>query len=231
MKQLFWKECRQNQPVLWVAFCLLTFPYALALCLMVWGMFRPGDSLPWQYCLWFASFYSIVLTQLAIALIGGNVIAGEKADRSAEFAAYLPVGPGKRLAAKLLLAAAVFAAVWLPNVPVHWFFLGQSYVSETAQVGEVVGSLSGVLITGLLLFCVAWLCSSVSNSPAISVALALLAPVVIAGSISLIARFGVGIHPRMHLAFVGFWYDAVAIPLAAVCFAVGTWFYLRRVEP
>ena len=51
-----------------------------------------------------------------LALLGGNSIAGERVDRSAEFLAYLPVSRGRILASKLLVALAAVPLIWLPNL-------------------------------------------------------------------------------------------------------------------
>ena len=47
-----------------------------------------------------------MISQLSIALIGGNAISGERVDRSAEFLYSLPIARRKLLASKLLFALA-----------------------------------------------------------------------------------------------------------------------------
>jgi ABC-type transport system involved in multi-copper enzyme maturation permease subunit len=231
MTSLVWKEYRQNRQIVWILMVFLCLPYLLGGGAFAWGLLFPDDFQPLGYFVWTASFFSLVLAQLAIAMIGGNLIAGERADRSAEFAAYLPIPKSQSLAAKLLLVAAMAAIIWLPNAPVHWCFLDEAELSINARASKVAELLLGVAVNGLLLFSVAWLCSSILSSPAISVVLALLAPVVIAGVISLTVRFGCDVPLRMHMAVVSFWYNAISVPVSLICFLIGTWLYMRRVEP
>jgi ABC-type transport system involved in multi-copper enzyme maturation permease subunit len=231
MASLVWKEYRQNRAIVWMLLVALCLPYALVACAFVWDLFCRDQLEPGEYWIWHASFYSVALAQLAIAMIGGNLIAGERADRSADFVTYLPISKTRSLAAKLLLVIAMVAAIWLPNVPVHWHFLHGTHLSLDIQAFELMQLLSGVAINGLLLFCVAWLCSSMLESPAISVCIALITPIVLSGAISMMVRFGFDVPLHMHLAAVTFWYYAIAIPLSVICFAIGTWVYMRRVEP
>src|SRR5208282_1173833 len=114
MKWLLWKDFRVNRVVFIAALVLLIIPHALV-AILIWravkqpdpaGLFGPS------------SFYSLGLLQLVFALLGGNSIAGERFDRSAEFLAYLPVSRGRILASKLLVSLAAVPLVWLPNLAV-----------------------------------------------------------------------------------------------------------------
>ena len=114
MKWLIWKDYRVNRLAFITALALMVAPHALA-AILVWRgvpMTCPAE------CFMGSSFYSLGLLQLAFALLGGNSIAGERIDRSAEFLAYLPVSRGRILASKLLVALAAVPLVWLPNLVV-----------------------------------------------------------------------------------------------------------------
>ena len=145
-------------------------PYLIGLfVLWKWGIGGLSADVPyWKVCLGFASVYSIGIAQLAVALIGGNAIAGERVDRSAEFQAYMPIPRRKILSAKLLLAMAMVAVIWLPNAAVLWGTLDA--LMRRGQCSQPRGRrphlpncLRGVwqhCRCGLTFFCVGWLFSS-----------------------------------------------------------------------
>ena len=101
MKWLIWKDYRLNRLIFITALAFLVGPHLLAAILIWYGAEPPNAR-----GLFFAgsTLYSLAFLQLAFALLGGNSIAGERMDRSAEFLAYLPVSRGRILASKLLVA-------------------------------------------------------------------------------------------------------------------------------
>jgi ABC-type transport system involved in multi-copper enzyme maturation permease subunit len=211
----------------------LGMPYVIACCSLIWGVFHPHYTQEWTFCILFASVYSIMLAQLAMALIGGNAIAGERADRSAEFVTYLPIPKSRSLTAKLLLALAMVVAIWLPNMLVQWClvdilspspYIAQSHVFEVAKIQF------NVAINGFVMFCVAWLCSSMLPSPTLAVCIGLITPLIVFGSQGIATQY---FRIPMHVvgAIFDFWHPAICLSLAPICFAIGTWIYLRRVEP
>ena len=127
-----------------------------------------------------SSLYSLALLQLAFALLGGNSIAGERIDRSAEFLAYLPVSRGRLLASKLLVALAAVPLVWLPNLVVLaivWRFTPLASDPREFYIFQWV--LGTIAITGLTFFCVAWLFSCMLQSPTFSVCAGLIVPLLV----------------------------------------------------
>ena len=103
MKWLLWREYRLNRLLLMTGATLLLLPYAIALFDLGWDAWWGSSQSPRAENaarrFEVAAFFSIVISQLTLALLGGNAIAGERADRSAEFLAYLPVSRWRRLAA------------------------------------------------------------------------------------------------------------------------------------
>ena len=105
---LLWREYRRNRWILAAGAMLLLLPSLNAL--------RAGSAdirlaLFVGYC-FFCS--------LTVALLAGNAIAGERADRSAEFIAYLPPGRWRLLASKLFLSlirVTVICGVYLLSLP------------------------------------------------------------------------------------------------------------------
>jgi hypothetical protein len=93
----------------------------------------------------------------------------------------------------------------------------------------------GAAVTGLTFFCIAWLLSSFGASPVLSVCGGLITPLLVCSGISIIdwlyfdsilmqdsRKNGSSFFP---------WYCWICFVLDVVCFNVGSWYYLRRIEP
>ena len=72
---LVWKDYRVNRLVFITALVLLVFPYLFAAVLLWRGIAREPDVFLG------ASLYALGLLQLTLAFMGGNAIAGERADQ------------------------------------------------------------------------------------------------------------------------------------------------------
>ena len=187
-----------------------------------------------------SSVYSLVLSQLTFALIGGNAISGERVDRSAEFLYSLPITRRKLLASKLLLALAIAAVIWLTTrllrlVP--WASGRTATPDGTASyspchdflvsLGMSADNGIDVLLRRLVLFVLRrqsrfrrlW---RVPHSAACDKRHRSASLVLILSGVS-------ELHINGHT--LALWYCGICLTLAPVCFAVGTWHYLRRVEP
>jgi ABC-type transport system involved in multi-copper enzyme maturation permease subunit len=221
MTWLLWKEYRLNRPIVFVMLFLMILPHLVVIYMALRYAHR---GVTWLEGLPVASFYSFLLSQVALALIGGNAIAGERADRSAEFQAYLPLTRGKILAGKLLLALAIAAVIWLTNPPILWSLVQERNYGPP----ELLRAFCNTAITGLTFFCVAWLFSSFLASPTFSVCAGLIAPLLVVSGLAYIAYL-LDIPPPDNLIEAS--YRSICLVTAPVCFAVGTWLYLRRVEP
>lgn len=230
MRALIWKEFRLCWPILLVGCVLLAFPYLFVLLngarptLGYWHRISNGG--------FFSSVSTIVLT---LILLGGNAIAGERNDRSAEFLAYLPVSRAMNLVSKLvwpviavLFAIAVNAAMAWVAVVVGHPPVGMIVDANVRAGGTLI---VWVAILGGLCFSVAWLGSALLRSPTFAVAGGLLAPAVIFFATMLIAKFVPPPQVR-HPDQVVWSILAIVVPLiACTCFFAGCRIYLRRVEP
>jgi ABC-type transport system involved in multi-copper enzyme maturation permease subunit len=232
MNWLFWKEYRQNRVIVIALLVMLVVPHLFGLYAM-WYEWRycPWQKFlqEWRQILVVASLYSLGISQAAIALIGGNAIAGERADRSAEFQAYLPLTRKKILAGKLLLVLAIAAAIWLTNpLIIVWTTLP----SANREIGDVDALMMNVAITGLVFFCMAWFFSAILRSPTFSVAAGLVAPVIVWSLIMYGNYLVQGDHwkPETELVLQTC-YVCISLAVALPSFGFGTWLYLRRVEP
>lgn len=224
MNWLVWREYRLNRLILIVGLVLLFLPYALALLTLLWSKRNPEVFV----LLGFAAIYSMGLSQLTVALLGGNAIAGERADRSARFVAYLPLSRTRRLVSKLILATAAVAVLWGVNLPPALILLGMIPESHTGQHEVVLGVLVYGSITGLTFYGVAWLVSSLQSSPTFAVCAGLVTPAFI--FLGLLMA-GSQVNVPLSNQFMAIGYAAICPIVALVCFSVGTWYYLRRVEP
>lgn len=233
MNWLLWKEYRLNRLIVFVTLFLMIFPHLIMIYISWWNWFRGVATglQRWQEYLAISAIYGLVLSQAGLALIGGNVIAGERADRSAEFQAYLPLTRRKILAAKLLVALAIACMIWLTNPPLFCLFAFTLGFPPGWGPGElrILGEIFfNVAITGLTFFCVAWLFSSILRSATFSVSAGLLTPLLAVSGIAFIAYL---LDIQEAPQFTELYYRSFCLVVSPLCFAVGTWLFLRRREP
>jgi len=229
MKWLIWKEYRLNRLVLIVGAVLLVAPHAAALVLALRGVglqVRGGLLLQLSGNLMVSGLYGMLLSQLTLALLGGHAIACERADRSAEFLAYLPVARTRILAGKIALALVTVALIWIPNLLiVRWAMAGLPEQGPRFYA-DIWSAFWTLVITGLAAFCVAWLLSSFLESPTFSICGGLVTPWLVLMALAFLVWW---FEWPEQVIFLG--YSITCLVLGPACFAAGTWHYLRRVEP
>jgi ABC-type transport system involved in multi-copper enzyme maturation permease subunit len=228
MNWLIWKDYRLNRLVFILAVLLLIAPHVMATVLTLRGMGNDmGQDWPvWVHNFMMASLVSLAFVQLAVAFVGGNAIACERQDRSAEFLATLPVSRGRKLASKLLVTLALLALVWLPNLMILGLAIGKHPLPE--MTGLVMRCLGTVAVIGFTFFCVAWCFSSLLDSPTFSVCAGLMVPMVV--GIGIAASAGLFEVQLSGDVFRG-WFCGLCLAISAATFPAGTLYYLRRVEP
>jgi ABC-type transport system involved in multi-copper enzyme maturation permease subunit len=227
MKWLLWKEYRHNRLLVFTALFLLLLPHLIALGLKCWAeVYHPG-AFHWRVSVAMACIYSIGLSGIALALIGGNAIAGERVERSAEFLFALPIARKKLLASKLLLALVVAAIPWLTNLALLGCLMPMPSRGEPDL--NLPGVLAVIAVAEFTAFCVSFCVTSFMASVSFATLAGLLSPPVVCWSLLLIATI-LGHQGRERDAFMEVWW-IICLALAPVCFAVGAWHYLRRVEP
>jgi hypothetical protein len=241
MKWLLWKEYRQNRPILAAILTLLIGPhlYLLVGLLLMGGAMSMQDGprhqpIPhWKIELCGSCMVGITLAQVGLGLIGGNAFAGERANRSAEFQGSLPLRRRKILAAKILLALLVMVLIWLPNMSVIWWAVGGVDSIGREDNFWAIGAI--IAITGLVFFCAAWLASSIIANPAIAACAGLATPPLVFGGCWLVllgqCYLATGTFCSRAEAPLMDWYLLIGLALCPVCFGMGTWLYLRQVEP
>jgi hypothetical protein len=86
-----------------------------------------------------------------------------------------------------------------------------------------------IALTALAFFCIGWLVSAIQSSPTFAVAAALIAPCLLIGVLQFFAWWLNWEPISQHGVAVG--YAIGSALMALVCFPLGTWYFLRRVEP
>jgi len=239
MKWVLWREYRLNRLIRIVGAVLMLLPYVFVLIGLVaahWMSERPaiGAPSPPNPVLFVggAALYSMALSLLTLTLLAGNAFAGERADRSAEYLAYLPLSRLRRLAAKLLLTLGTMVSIWGFNILVllvlYFILLATPSAAPSVKPDDVLIPLGLFALSGLIMFSVAWLVSSLQSSPTFAVAAGLIAPWLLALALQGAAFL---FDPEEFGFIVVIGYAVAALLLAVACFSTGTWYYLRRVEP
>jgi ABC-type transport system involved in multi-copper enzyme maturation permease subunit len=212
-----WKEWRLQRLVLVTGLCLFLLPYTFPL---VWILRDPTTT----YMTALAVQSSIILSILTLALLGGNAIASERADRSAEFMAYQPVSRGTIILGKLAWPAIAATVLWGANLLV-FVTRNDPYPLERTE------SLRWMLMfvaMGCCAFSVAWLVSAWQASPTFAAGAGMAAPLALLLLLALIYWAAGGLLAG--IAFDGVWL-CLNLLAAIVCAVAGTLYYLRRVEP
>jgi len=231
MNTLLWKDYRENRRVLAVMAILLVIPYAVYLMvgIVVAASSRPAPtSIPWIGLFWGASSTAFYISIAVVSFIAGNAIAGERANRSAEFAAYLPIPRRSAVASKAIIA--IGGCVFFPTIN---YAINQSAgLALNMSVGwdSPISPVQLSVITAVLMFGVSWLFSSLSGSPVIAAASGVVAFLLLL----CMCIFGVFKENQATGQISGtwaYWYVGICIIAGVGSFVAGVICYLRRVEP
>ena len=224
MKALLWKDYRHNRQILVGLAIMLLIPYLFLMgAELGTRLWYVDASENWTELFRMASIASLLLTVLAIGFLGGNAIAGERVDRSAEFVAYLPISRRPAVASKAIVAIGASLAFWLVNASVACV---TSWMIDDLPLNLV---LEGVLFTttgAVLIFGASWLFSSFMSSPPIATIMGLATVVVYGLTMTLIDQARGLDTPRTDPL-----YFVLCVVLGGVCFVAGVICYVRRIEP
>jgi ABC-type transport system involved in multi-copper enzyme maturation permease subunit len=226
MKALLWKDYRLSRPILMLGIVLFLAPY---LTVAGTALYTYGLSLPpvkvWPEALLPASLVSLGLSLVTLVTLAGSSIATERADRSAEFLAYLPPARITILASKLVVVLAPVLFVWAVNVP---FARGMVPASGPAPggVGDVRGAIASISCAAVMLLGAALLGSAVLDSAAIATSLG------VGGTIAVIFVLNtLRVLRDWTPAQTAYRSNATFLVLGGACFIAACAHYLRRVEP
>lgn len=234
LNQLVWREWRRSRTILFaalgiiVALLLLVFSQPQTPPEAAGGEIRVVGSM--AVVGYFASWIAVHVSVFLLPMIAANSLAGERADRSAEFIAPLPVSRAVRLMAKVVLLAAVAIALWAPMLVVASLLRGSQLVKADDYLSglELLGRVAAFTI---LTTALAWLLAAWIESPVIAAVMAIAIPVAVPWVMfSLHAPF---LAPA---SFFGLWIDSEGIPqpltflVAAAFFTVGSALSVLRLE-
>ena len=217
------KDWGLNRVPIYGGLLLIASPYIVA------GAFAPTAHEPWrrqQICDSFmlAAVMADILTLLLAAVFGGAALAQERRERWADFLAMMPISRARIVASKLIVATLVLGAMWGINFAVFAIAYKHRYVSPGVQDNVYNFAVSSVGL--LMLFGVAWLFSSFLSSPAVAA--------IVSIAMGCGAVFWPGILPtafRDRINVPATLMFAIDISMGLLGLAIGTYHYLRRVEP
>lgn len=232
MNWLIWKEYRLHRPILILGAILMVIPYCEPLLEYAFTHHASHRALAYLYdadSVFRLCLSSILTGWFTIALLGGHAIAGERAERAAEFFAYLPVPRWQSLISKLaipfLTAVVVFGVNLLIMLCVTGCVAGVSWEATLADVRVPLLMYSCAAVAA---FSIGWLLSSFLDSATFSIVGGLVLPLLEAALFAL----------TIYLFDIDLSEDALATILAyiwcvtaAICFPTGTWYFLHRVQP
>jgi len=226
LKALLWKDFRVNGMPLLVGLLLLLLPLGVGAALNGIGY--------WRYGVWGESWPSLVarmgvlslgFSLVTFAMVPGNAIAGERADRSAEFLAYLPPPRWANIASKGFIALLALFVVWAVNAACMWVIapaLGEVPEDSAVFVQELLPAFGALSVS---MFGAAWLGSSFLPSPVYATGVGFAAPLI------LLCGLSVGEHGLGHAGWIQHGFIPASIVLGALCFFAGIACYLRRIQP
>jgi hypothetical protein len=232
IKALLWKDYRVNLLVLAFGVAVLVGPPLAAAGLNLYGRLTIGSvPRPWLEILVVTAPFGLAAQLLTIAMLGGNAIASERADRSAEFLAYLPPSRWMIITSKAVLAVGAGLLIWAINlaiiygIPAH---LGE--VMAGLVTADLIGFRDDVVpvfaTSSLLIFGAAWLGSSLLPTHTLATGFGIATPIAL-----LCLLWAVEFFFELRGFDLGWWYRTLCIPLGITAFVAGVVCYVRRVEP
>jgi ABC-type transport system involved in multi-copper enzyme maturation permease subunit len=233
MNWLLWKEYRQNRLAFFSALTFMSVPHLVVLYLIGKDLYRGvhDPSTRWLEMFVVSTLFSLIVSQASIAVIGGNAFAGERADRSAEFLASLPISRGASLVSKLLLSLILIVAIWLPCLSLMEWLLSQCKIINGPGCDELWRMVGYTAVTAMMFFGVSWCLSSFLTSPMTAVLGGLIAPAILWFGILYIGYLTGNMEEPRFYDFAEVLYGRICLLSAPIPFVVGTWYYLRRIEP
>jgi hypothetical protein len=211
LRALVWKDLRINRLPLLMGVFLLVAPYIIV------GVAVRGMPL-WEEA----------TAASAWAILSGHLIAVERGDRSAEFLGYLPPSRRMVLLSKALVLLGAAFAIWGLNLALHVTAAWMSPASDAAHdLTSHLASLPRFAAIGALGAGAGWWASAILDNSGLAVALGLAAPAALFGILT-------GTHSAFNypteISFATTYFNLCPV-LSVAFFTLGTWTYLRRVEP
>jgi ABC-type transport system involved in multi-copper enzyme maturation permease subunit len=231
MNWLLWREYRLNRLILITGAVLLMLPYLTLGFEVLFEGANPRPDFEGVVIL------SLLFSWLTVSLLAGNSIAGERADRSAEFIAYLPLPRWRTLVSKLVLFLITVAMIYGASILAALVFVGPAELFAF-RFPKVLSFAAFFAINFVVTYGVGWLFSSLQSSPILANVAGFAAGIFATGCawgvvwMSMEEPSKYVPNPLESMVVNAFaWNTMIGFPLAIVCFCIGTWNYLRSSEP
>ncbi len=213
MKMLLWKDYRLSRLCLSAGVIIMILPYLMLFLPYIFHKFEFNYEGAWGV--------SAVFSQLAIALLAGNIIACERADHSAAFLAYQGASRKMVVSSKLLICALTFILIWAIAI-----FLSFWLKIKAKEDQDFLLVLSTIVATGFCFFGGCWLLSALLSSSVAAIVFGLLPPFFIIAALGFI---------NYHLKLpsdnaIPYWYIALNIATSLISLVAGTWYFLKSKE-
>jgi ABC-type transport system involved in multi-copper enzyme maturation permease subunit len=211
MRMLLWKDIRLSRICLFGGIGLTVFPYLFLLGLRPHG-YEFKDA--WAF--------STMLSQLAIALLAGNIVVCERADRSATFLAFQGVTRRKVIASKLIICIIVFILICAISMLLsNWLNPRWS-----DKIDDPIDVQYYAYAVGFCFFGSCWLLSSLLPSAISAIVFGWLSPFFLLCILSICAYY---FNWPSRLEF-GYWFIGLSVSLGFISLVAGTWYFLRSKE-
>jgi hypothetical protein len=233
MKALLWKDLRVNRPVLLTGAVLLLAPLLITSLYNLHVGSLAGHPAPWYVTWALGGVWSTVLSLLTVALLAGNAVAGERADRSAEFVAGLPISRRAIITSKAIVALGATIVIWailllivfgLAPTRLSYGDVGCYRSAFEAAEAELLAQgrreiLPFAALATVLIFGIAWFSSSFFASPVLAAGSGIAAPMVIGMIMATANRFGADLGNGV--------YALSCVIVGIVAFVAGTICFIR----
>jgi hypothetical protein len=186
-------------------------------------LWSEASATAWALALKHGSTFSAILCQATLAMIGGTIIATERADRSAEFLAYLPPSRWQLLRSKMVVFLGAFGIIW--GICIVADLLSRWLDSDVAAAVTSV-PLTAIAPIGIVSSGIGWCASAKFDNTGPAVGLAFAAPLAMIGAIQ-----GARWLFNWPISSVPDIFSISCTTLGIAAFLLGSIYYVRRVEP
>ncbi len=225
LRALVWKDFRNQQRFLIAAGVFLLMPHLIAAAALLVNQLgkHPVHDDELAVFFWAACLADLGIVALLSPFMAGNAIAGERADRSAEFTAYLPIPRKDAITSKIIVTLGVCIGMLAVCAGVALFV--QGILPVHANAPEPLPELRPYVATIVLGFGVAWLASSMVRSAAYAAAAGIVLPISIGVTLSVLGEMESLRTADMLTAYV-----VACWVIGPASFIAGIVYYLRRIE-
>jgi ABC-type transport system involved in multi-copper enzyme maturation permease subunit len=166
---------------------------------------------------------SSMISQFTIALVAGNIIACERADRSAAFLAYQGVTRKKIIISKLIICSLTFMLIYVISFILS-FWLETSTFRGTDELRIIYPNFFAI---GFYFFGCCWLLSDLMTSPVAAIVFGFFPPFFIGCGLR-ITSFYLN-WPRTDNEFTH-WFIAFITAAGLISLVAGTWHFIKSKE-